>query len=58
MDTRRFIRKYRLLVVFALLVTGWVCAGCGTEPDNESAKPWDAPSGWQNNSLPMMNQPH
>jgi len=58
MTVRRFIEKHRLRLLVVLLATGMVCAGCGTEPENTSEKPWDSPEGWQNGNLPpQMTQP-
>ena len=46
-------------MLFALLVVGLGCAGCATDPENESEKPWSSPEGWQGGTLPLqMMQPH
>ena len=44
-----------------LLLTGVVLAvaGCATDAENESAKPWNSPEGWQHGNIPIyMMQPH
>ena len=46
----------KLVKVFACLLLAVVAlaiSGCATaEPDNASARPWNAPKGWEN-GLPM-----
>jgi len=55
----RFILEHRLRLLLALVVIGLGCAGCGTEPQNQSEKPWNTPEGWQNGSMPtQMLSPH
>jgi hypothetical protein len=58
MRCRRFLQKHRLTLLLALAVVGLTAAGCGTEPENESSKPWDQPSGWGGGFPSQMMPPH
>ncbi|HEU6447036.1 MAG TPA: hypothetical protein VFV23_01195 [Verrucomicrobiae bacterium] len=51
--------KRRAAQFFFLLVLGGILlsiSGCSTEdPENNSARPWNSPQGWEN-GMPMMDQ--
>jgi len=51
--------KFRYLILLLVLAGAVLgCAGCATEPENESTRPWNTPEGWQNGAFPMLTQPH
>ena len=53
---RRAVNWFFLLWFGSVLV---MVSGCETnEPENASVRPWNAPQGWENGSMPMMNQQH
>ncbi|HEV2455283.1 MAG TPA: hypothetical protein VGY98_13545 [Verrucomicrobiae bacterium] len=43
------------LLLLAALVMG--AAGCASDPDNDSARPWNSPEGYDN-SMPIQNEQH
>jgi hypothetical protein len=52
--------KIRAVYLVWLLLLGAIvlgAAGCATDPDNDSARPWNAPEGYENN-MPMQNEQH
>jgi hypothetical protein len=52
----RAVKWLWLLLLGSVLVA---VSGCETnEPENASVRPWNAPQGWENGNLPMMNQQH
>lgn len=42
--------RWCLLLLLAGLIFG--AAGCATEPENASARPWNSPQGWESGGLP------
>lgn len=42
----RFVSSFLLLMLFAVLLSATGCAS--TEVQNNSARPWDSPQGWEN----------
>jgi hypothetical protein len=59
MNLKRLIQNQWLRLVLLLAVIGLGLAGCGTEPENTSARPWNSPEGWQYGSFPSsMQRPH
>jgi hypothetical protein len=51
------IAKRRLALLALLLALGWAAAGCGSEAENTSQRPWNSPEGWQNGNAGMMAPP-
>jgi hypothetical protein len=48
--------QYLLILLLGLFLLG--VSGCSTgEPENVSARPWNAPQGWEN-GMPLMDQQH
>jgi len=48
MNGTRFIRPFALALLLAAF-SALLLSGCGTtEPSNASARPWNAPKGWEN----------
>jgi hypothetical protein len=57
MNFKRLIQI--LWLVLLLAAAGLGLSGCGTEPDNTSARPWNSPEGWQYGAFPSSVQhPH
>jgi len=47
----------RSIFLLLLAVVALAAAGCATdEPQNESARPWDSPKGWENGIPSSMTQ--
>ena len=47
------MRISRWMVLFLLTLAGWALTGCATDdPDNVSARPWNAPQDWENGMPP------
>ena len=59
MSTGRFLKCYRMQILLIAVLAAAACGGCSTEPENESAKPWNSPEGWGGGNMPLqMMQPH
>jgi len=59
MNFKRLIQNQWLRLALLLAVVGLGLTGCGTEPENTSARPWNSPEGWQYGSFPSsMQHPH
>jgi hypothetical protein len=43
------------LLLLGAIVMG--AAGCASDPDNDSARPWNAPQGYDSN-MPIENEQH
>jgi hypothetical protein len=44
-----------LVLLLGAIVMG--ASGCASDPDNDSARPWNAPQGYDN-SMPIQNEEH
>ena len=47
-------RRFALLLMLAL--AGFGVAGCATESENLSERPWDKPQGWENGLPSSMTE--
>jgi hypothetical protein len=53
MRQRLSVKSSKVFAFLLLAVVALAVNGCSTaEPDNASARPWNAPKGWEN-GLPM-----
>jgi predicted component of type VI protein secretion system len=52
------VRAGQLLLLLALAVVLLGITGCQTnQPSNDSARPWNAPQGWES-GMPIQNEQH
>jgi hypothetical protein len=52
-------RTAQFFLLLALVTLAALFSGCSsTEPDNASVRPWNAPQGWEGNSLDGMQTQH
>jgi hypothetical protein len=49
-----FIHLSRGWLLLLLVGLGVLLAGCATEPENASARPWNQPRGWETGLPPAM----
>ncbi len=53
------VRAGQLILLLALTASLLGVAGCKTNPpSNDSARPWNAPSGSEGSGMPMQNEQH
>jgi len=50
------VKSWLLLLLLGVVLLG--VSGCETtEPENDSARPWNSPQGWEG-GMPMLNNQH